>query len=126
MIRCLIKNLRQRPAEAGFTLAEVVVTVAVVSVTFTAFAVALSTGAIAVSENDQEVVAQGLARSQLEYVKGCAYDTGYAAVAAPSGYAVAVAVSGVPGGGADIQKVTANITRDGELLLAVSDYKVNR
>jgi type II secretory pathway pseudopilin PulG len=128
MIRRLIDRLRQVTGEAGFTLAEAVVTVAVVSVAFTAFAVALSTGAIAVGENDRETVVQGLARSQLEYVKGHAYDAGgsYPTVDAPDGYAVAVGVTAVPGGDADIQRVTANITQNGELLLAVSDYKVNR
>lgn len=123
------RYLKISRGEAGLTLAECVVTIAVVSVAFTAFALALSTGAIAIGEKDREVVAQGLARSQMEYVKGCPYDAGastYPAVGTPGDYSISVAVTAVPGGDADIQKVTANISRGGELLLSVADYKVNR
>ena len=78
---------------------------------------------------DEEVVAQGLAQSQLEYTKDATYDPGavtYPAVPAPSGYAINVGVSPVPNTDANIQKITVTVLRDGDGILTVQGYKVNR
>jgi len=115
--------------QKGLGLVETLVAVAILGTSVVAFVVALSAGSIAVSEQDEEVVAQGLAQAQLEYTKSCVYDTGastYPAIAAPEGYTISVAVSSVPGTDADIQKVTASIFRGGENVLTVENYKVNR
>jgi hypothetical protein len=86
----------------------------------------LSGGALAVQENDHEVVAQSLVRSQMEYTKNAPYAASYAAVSAPDGYGVIVAVDGVPGGDSDIQQITANVTLNGSIIMSVVDFKVNR
>jgi len=115
--------------EWGLTLVESLVTVAIISIALTAFAVALSTGSLAVGESDEEVTAQGLARTQMEYTKGYPYKIGattYPTVNATKGYSIAVSVTSVPGGNANIQKVTTNISRGGQVLLTIADYKVNR
>ena len=115
--------------EKGLTLVEAIVTVAVVGIAFVAFAVALSTGTLAVQESDQEVTVQGLAQTQMESIKGCDFVPGattYPAVDTSDNYSVSVAVASVPGTDANIQKVTANILRDGQVLMTVEDYKVNR
>ena len=90
---------------------------------------AMSGGALAVGENGQEVAVQALARSQMEYIKDYAYNPGattYPAISAPEGYSISVGVKAVPSTNTDIQKVTANISRNGTLLMTVTDYKVNR
>ncbi len=115
--------------EKGLTLVESLVTIAVASVALVAFAVALSTGSLAVSESDEEVTAQGLARTQMEYIKGYAYDpeaTTYPTVTTTDNYSISVAVATVPAADSNIQKVTATISRSGQVLLTVQDYKVNR
>ena len=124
-----LSKLKAFKNEEGLTLVESLVTVAIVGVALVAFAVALSTGAIAVNENDQEVVVQSLARTQMEYIKGYPYDseaTTYPTVGTTDNYSISVAVTSVPDTDANIQKVTANISRDGQLLLTIEDYKVNR
>ena len=115
--------------EEGLTLVESLIAVAIVGVSLVAFAVALSTGSIAVWESDQEVTVQSLARTQMEYIKGYPYDpdaTTYPTVSATDNYSISVAVSSTPDADSDIQKVTANISRDGQVLLTIEDYKVNR
>ena len=117
--------------DKGLTLVESLVTIAITGVVLVAFGVALSTGTLAVSESDQEVTAQSLAQTQMEYIKGYPYDPGattYPSVNATDGYSISVAVTPTsdPDADSNIQKVTANISRDGEVLLTVEDYKVNR
>ncbi len=115
--------------QRGLGLVEALVAVAILGVAVVAFVVALSTGSIAVREGDQEVVAQSLARTQLEYIKGCSYNstaTTYPTVDTPEGYAISVEVGSIPDTGTDIQKITVTISRDGEDILTVEDYKVNR
>jgi len=110
-------------------LVESLVTVAILGVAAVAFAVALSTGSIAVCEGEQEIVAQSLARTQLEYIKGYPYDpeaTTYPAVAAPEGYTISVEVTSIPDTDTDIQKITVTIWRGDDNILAVEGYKVNR
>jgi type II secretory pathway pseudopilin PulG len=115
--------------QKGLGLVEALVAVAILGTSVVAFVIALSAGSIAVAEQNEDVVAQGLAQAQLEYTKSYAYDTEastYPAIATPEGYTISVAVSSVPGTDADIQKITASIIRDGENVLTIEDYKVNR
>jgi type II secretory pathway pseudopilin PulG len=115
--------------EGGISLVEAIVTIAVIGVALVAFSIALSTGSLAVNESDQEVTAQSLARTQMEYVKGCAYDpyaTTYPAVDTTENFSISVAVTSVPGANINIQKVTATISKNAVVLLTVEDYKVKR
>ena len=115
--------------EKGLTIVESLIAVAIVGVALVAFAVALSTGSLAVWESDQEVTVQSLARTQMEYIKGYPYDpdaTTYPTVSTTDNYSISVAVASTPDADSDIQKVTANISRDGQVLLTIEDYKVNR
>jgi len=115
--------------EKGLTMVESLVTIAIVGVAVVAFAIALSTGSLAVNEGDQEVMVQSLARTQLEYIKGYPYDPGastYPTVNTTDNYSISVAVTSIPDTDANIQKITANISREGQVILTVEDYKVNR
>ena len=115
--------------QRGLGLVESLAAVAILGTAVVAFIVALSAGSIAVREQNQEVVAQSLARTQLEYVKGLSYDiTSYPTVNTPEGYAISVEVSAIAeaDGDTDIQKIMVTISREGEDILTVEDYKVNR
>ena len=132
MVRTLKKRLIRLKAnrdERGITLVESLVAVAILGLTITSLVFALSAGSLAVRENDQEVTVQSLARTQLEYTKNYAFSanaTTYPTVSVPDGYSISVGVTSVPDTDTNIQKVTANISRDGDLLLTMADYKVNR
>jgi type II secretory pathway pseudopilin PulG len=115
--------------QRGISLAEAVVALAILGIAGVSFSIALSTGSIAVKENEAGVIAQNLARSQLEYTKSLSYNPGaitYPKVAVPVNYTLSVAVSSLAGADTDIQKVTVTVSRGGQNLLTVADYKVNR
>ena len=115
--------------ESGLGLVESVVAVGVLAVAASAFVIALSTGSIGVRELEQDMVAQRLVRTQLEYVEGYLYDaeaTSYPTVDTPDGYAVSVEVDAVIEGDTGVQRITVTVSREGEDLLTVEDYKVNR
>jgi len=115
--------------QGGLGLVETLVAVAILGTAVVAFATALSAGSIAVGENDREALAQGLAQSQLEYTKSCAYGPGavtYPLLDAPADYSVSVAVDAVPNADADIQKIIVTVDHDGQEIIKVEDYKVNR
>jgi len=120
---CLVWN------ERGFGLVETLAAVAILGVAVVAFVIGLSTGSIAVREGNQELVAQSLAQTQLEYVKDYPYDsaaTTYPTVHTPEGYSICVEVGSIPDTDTDIQKIMVTISRDEEDILTVEDYKVNR
>ena len=108
---------------------ETLVAVAILGTSVVAFVTALSAGTIAVNEQDEEVVAQRLAQTQMEYTKGYAYDSGastYPMVTSPAEYTIVVGVTTVPNTDSDMQKITVTIQRDGEDIFSIEDYKVNR
>jgi type II secretory pathway pseudopilin PulG len=133
----MAKTRRQRLArgknraygQKGLGLVETLVAVAILGTSVVAFVAALSAGSIAVGEQDEKVVAQSLAQTQLEYTKSYPYDpeaTTYPTVDTPESYVISVDVASIPDTDADIQKITVIISRDSETILTVEDYKVNR
>jgi prepilin-type N-terminal cleavage/methylation domain-containing protein len=133
MLKKIYQNLKKNKnfnGQNGYTLVELLITIVVIATSFAAFAVGLSTGALAVNEDDKEVTAQNLARSQMEYIKYLAYDQNadtYPTIDTPDGYDITVTVTDIDAeGNKRIQKVTADIYKDGILLLTVEDYKVDR
>jgi Tfp pilus assembly protein PilV len=123
-------------SQEGLALVEVLVAVAILGMTLVALLAALSTGSIGVATTDEQVTAANLARSQLEYTRSQPYaeaPTAYGTVTPPAGYTVSVQADSVPEAtsvpGADpsaIQKITVTVTRNGETLLTVEDFKVDR
>ena len=118
--------------QRGVGLVESLVAVAILGVAIVGFVMALSSGAMAVREGNQQVVAQSLARTQLEYIKNYQpYDpeaTTYPTVDSPEGYTISVEVDAIsePATDDDIQKITVTISLGDEDILTVEDYKVNR
>ena len=122
----MIKKIQQ---QKGLGLAETLAAVAILGTAVVAFIAALSAGSIAVGAQDEEVVIQSLARSQLEYTKSYTYipgATSYPTITVPEDYALVVVVNAIPGTNANIQKITVTVSRDSQVLLTISDYKVNR
>jgi Tfp pilus assembly protein PilV len=121
-----LNRLFRANGESGVTLVEALVAVAILGGGILTMILSLSGGALAVQENDHEVIAQSLVRSQMEYIKNAPYGASYAAVSAPAGYGIIIGVDAVPGGDSDIQQITANITLNGAVIMSVVDFKVNR
>jgi hypothetical protein len=123
--RLIWKNSHER----GISLTEAAVALMLLAGAVTTLVMGMSSGALAVNKDEQEVTAQGLARTQLEYAKEYAYDPDavtYPSVSAPAGYAVTAGVSAVPDTNGNIQKITATVTRGGSTVFTLQDYKVNR
>ena len=129
--------------QRGFHVIESLVAIAILGTTIITLVMALSTGTIAVGECNQEVVAQNLARTQLEYTKSYPYNaeaTTYSYVDSydevynlnpitlPEGYAISVGVSPIlePPADSNIQNITVTVARDGEDILTIEGYKANR
>ena len=97
--------------------------------TTVALLAALSTGAIAVTVVEENVNADGIARSQLEYTQSLLFQvapTSYATVTPPTGYSVTAEAFTLPGADDDIQKVVVIVYHDGASVLAAVVYKMNR
>ncbi len=116
------------PGQRGIGLVETLMAVAVLGTAVVAFATALSAGSIAVGEHDRQALAQGLAQSQMEYTQSSAFSPGgaYPLIDTPEDYGISVCAGAVPGGDASIQKITVTVSRDGEDMITLEDYKVDR
>jgi type II secretory pathway pseudopilin PulG len=125
----LARGKNRAQDQRGLGLVETLVAVAVLGTSVVAFVVALSAGSIAVGKQDEEVVAQSLVQTQLEYTKSYDYDaeaTTYPTVDTPENYTISVGVAPIPDTDDDIQKITVTIYRESENTMTVEDYKVNR
>ena len=115
--------------EKGVTLVESLVAIGILGGGVMTLILAMSGGALAIQENDQQAVAQSLARTQIEYIKNYPFDknaTTYPSVSTPEGYGISVEVKEPTDGDNNIQKITAIITRGSAVILTAEDYKVDR
>ena len=119
----------QLNSERGIGLAETLVAVAILGISVVAFVVSLSAGSLTVNELNKATIAQSLAQTQMEYTKNYPFNPGagtYPTVSVPPTYSLTVNVLAVPGGDANIQKITVTVQKDSVSILTISDYKVNR
>jgi prepilin-type N-terminal cleavage/methylation domain-containing protein len=133
--------------EKGFTLIEVVIAIALLGVLAVAFFSALGTASLGILTADERATAEGLARSEMEYVKTQAYstapwsyelpgtppswDTNHALPSGYDGYTANVAASLVNATDDGIQKITIIVSHLGEQITisgnsTLEDYKVDR
>lgn len=126
--------------ETGFSLVEELVSISLVAVGLVLLLAMISTGTAGVTVHRDRMVAQGLARSQLELVKDAAYQADPTAVpypqaTPPAGFTVQVSVEyWNPGAqsfttamnGSGLQRITASVSRDGAALLELTDLKGER
>jgi prepilin-type N-terminal cleavage/methylation domain-containing protein len=119
-------------SDKGFAFIETIVALALLGIVAAVFLSSLGTAAKATMVADKEVTAEILARSEIEYIKGCDYDY-YAveypldpALSVPSGWSVDTSAEALDDRGDDIQKVTVTVQRNGENEFSAVIYKVDR
>jgi len=122
------------------TLVEELVTVAIIAFGLVILVAMITTGVVGVRQVDDKVVAETLARSQLELIKDASYEpdpgsSPYPAVAGVPGYAVAVDIdywnassntfsSTLRNDG--LQRITVTVTSGGDTLAQIAAFKVDR
>ncbi len=111
-------------------MVESLIAVAIVGIAVTTLIVTLSTGSIAGQRTDQRVTAENLARTQLEYTKGQSYRVAPAVydtiTPLPAGYSITAEASSISGRDTDIQRITVTVIYDGDTVLLMEDFKVDR
>lgn len=116
--------------QGGISLIEVLVAMVIAGGAVVVFLSGLSTASKAGAIVWERTIAEGLAQSQVEYVKGQAYIVvpgAYDVISpVPDGFTVLTETAAVAGRDEDIQKITVTIYRGEERLLIRQALKVNR
>ncbi len=119
--------------EKGISLVETIVALGLLGIVSAVFLGSIGTAAKATMVDENQATAECLARSQIEYIKGLAYDyyaTEYPAdptLDIPSGWVIPnPAAEALHGSEDGIQKVTITVQHDGETVFSVFIYKVDR
>jgi type II secretory pathway pseudopilin PulG len=120
--------------EWGFTLVEAVIAMAILGMVGGVFLHGAAIGPKTVMVSQERVAAESLAKSQMEDTKAQEYvpeATSYPQITIPSdlaGQGYDVEVSGDPLHDPDdgIQEITVSVTRGGETLWTIVDYKMDR
>ena len=119
--------------DKGFAFLETVVALALLGIIATVFLSGVGTATKATVVADEKVTAEGLARSEIEYIKDCDYDA-YAteypvdpALVIPGKWSMPnPTVEALHGTEDGIQKVTITVQRDGVDEFSAVIYKVDR
>jgi len=129
-----IKELVEKMnSEKGSSLIETIIALALLGIIVVAFLSGLGTATKAVVINSEQATAESLVRSEIEYVKKYPYqyDTSEYPVAPaltiPEGWNVPPpVVESVHANDDGIQKITVTAERNGEAVLSLVTYKVDR
>lgn len=119
------RNVKQ----GGFVMIEMMLAVAIVGTAMFAAVLAFSTASRTAEFVDDATTAEWIATSQIEYVRVAPYVTTpgvYTSVTVPTGFAVANTTAAVTGGDTNIQIVSVDVSRGGEVVYTTSTLKVNR
>ena len=124
------KLIDRSGGQRGAGLAEVLVALLVTATAVVIFVSSLYSGSRTVGIIYERTTAENLARSQLEYVKGQEYavaPTTYAILpSVPHGFSISAEASAIEERDENIQRITVTVRRNGETLMALEDFKVNR
>ena len=119
--------------ESGVTFIETLIALAVLGLVAVAFLGGMTTATKATIIADEQATAESLIRSELEYVRNCAYQYGVSEypvdplLTIPESWVVTPpVVEPLHATDDGIQKVTAKVEHSGEVVLVVEDYKVDR
>ena len=119
--------------ELGATLTETVMALAILSIVAVTFLSGLATTSTATIITNEQATAESLARSQMEYVKNCTYQylaTEYPvdpSLNIPVGWSVPPPVVELVHATDDgLQRVTVTAEHNGEVVISVEVYKVDR
>ena len=132
-VKGMLANIRSRrlfSGQKGFGLIEVLIAVTILSIVATAFLGAISTSAIAISKQDKKITSEAIAVSQMNHTKSQTYQIAPASYpiipSVPSNYAVTSDATTISGKDNNIQLITVTVSREGNNLFSLEDYKVNR
>ncbi|MCH8061727.1 MAG: prepilin-type N-terminal cleavage/methylation domain-containing protein [Chloroflexi bacterium] len=132
-VKGILENIgakRLLSGQKGFGLIEVLIAVAILSIAATAFLGAISTSAIAINKQDRKITSEALAVSQINHTKSQAYQIAPASYpiipSVPSNYAVTSNATAIVGKDGNIQLITVTVSRGGNTIYTLEDYKVNR
>ena len=116
--------------QAGFGLVESLLAVAILGSTVFMLLGGLSTGAISVGILQEDIVAENLGRTQLEYTKSLPfYDApfSYQSVeSVPEGYSVTTEATPISSRDANIQRLIITVYRGDKSVYILEGFKVNR
>ncbi len=124
--------------ESGLSLVEELVALAIVAVGVGFVLSTVGTATVGVTTTDEHVVAEALARSQIESIKNEVYrpqPAPYLILTAPANYSLAITVDywTAPNGpfnttGPDngLQRITVTVSHGGRTVLTLQDFKVSR
>ena len=131
---------RSQDNEHGLTLIETLVALAILGAIAAVFITSLTTSIQSAAVSQERVAAESLAKSEMEFVKNSEYDyTNNPPVyivdpnlAIPAGYSISVTAERLDPeeDGLDdddgVQKITVTIIHNGDTLLTLENYKVDR
>jgi len=125
---------RHQGGERGFTLVEAVIALAILGMVGGIFLHGAAIGPKTVMVSQERVAAESLARSQMEDTKAQEYvpeATSYPQITIPSdlagqGYDVEISADPLHDPDDGIQEITVSVTRGGETLWTIVDYKMDR
>jgi prepilin-type N-terminal cleavage/methylation domain-containing protein len=113
--------------DKGFAFIETIVALGLLGIVAVICLGSIGTSTHAAMVNDEQATAESLARSQVEYIKDCAYQSSYQLdpeLDIPVRWSIQEPTVEVLEVG--LQKVTITVQRDGEEKLSVMMYKVDR
>jgi hypothetical protein len=130
-------GLRLRGSQGGFILVEELVSIGLVATGIVLLLATISTGALGVTTQQEHMIADGLARSQLELIQDAPYaddHTTYPTVSVPPGFTVNVdaadwdstAESFTGTTDAGMQLITVTVSRAGDMIIELQGVKVLR
>lgn len=132
-VKGILANIRSRrlvSGQKGFGLIEVLIAVTILSIAATAFLGAISTSAIAINKQDRKITAEAIAVSQMNLTKSQAYQAAPASYSAipslPTNYVVTSNATTIAGKDGNIQLITVTVSRGGNTIYTLEDYKVDR
>lgn len=119
--------------EKGFAIIETLVALALLGIIAVAFLSGVATASKASSIANERAIAESLVRSEAEYVKNCAYQDSVSeypvdpSLTVPDSWTVPPPVVGLVHATDDgIQEVTVTAEHNGEEVLSLKIYKVDR
>ncbi len=139
--QCLKHLSNMLHSERGIALTEALVTLGITSIVTVAFLFSMSTTSKAVLVSQQQVTAENLAKSQLEYIRSQQYDEvnnppEYAEIPAgdiPENYTIAISTERLDPGETGslnedhgLQKITVIVNYDGAQAFHLEGYRMKR